>query len=124
MEDEIIAGSVRCVVATSSLDLGLDWGNIDLGMQVGAPKGVSRLVQRIGRANHNLEKPSKAILGPTNCFEYVECIAAKQNVEANSLKLRNSSWFLMFAQFVIKVAFQAILKDELSNYRKCVALYH
>ncbi|GIR96243.1 MAG: hypothetical protein CM15mP98_12130 [Paracoccaceae bacterium] len=64
------------MVATSSLDLGLDWGNIDLVMQIGAPKGVSRLIQRIGRANHTIDTPSRAILVPTNCFEFIECVAA------------------------------------------------
>ncbi len=48
------AGALRAVVATGSLDLGLDWGDVDLVIQVGAPKNVKRLVQRIGRANHTL----------------------------------------------------------------------
>ena len=78
VEKEIVEGHVECVVATSSLDLGLDWGNIDLVMQIGAPKGVARLIQRIGRANHTINTPSRAILVPTNCFEFVECIAAKE----------------------------------------------
>ena len=69
-------GKLRAVVATSTLDLGIDWGDIDLVIQIGAPKGASRLAQRIGRANHRLEEPSRAILVPANRFEVLECRAA------------------------------------------------
>lgn len=69
-------GGLRAVVATSSLDLGIDWAAVDLVIQVGAPKGASRLLQRIGRANHRLDKPSRAILVPANRFETLECQAA------------------------------------------------
>ena len=64
------------MVCTSSLDLGIDWGDIDLVINVGAPKGSSRLLQRIGRANHRLEEPSRGILVPANRFEVLECRAA------------------------------------------------
>ena len=67
------AGKLRAVVATSSLDLGIDWGDVDLVIQMGAPKGVSRLMQRIGRANHRLDEPSRAMLVPANRFEVLEC---------------------------------------------------
>ena len=73
------------MVATSSLDLGLDWADVDLVIQVGAPKGVSRLLQRVGRANHRLNEPSRAILVPTNRFEYLECVAAQAEIAANRL---------------------------------------
>ncbi len=67
---------LRAVVATSTLDLGIDWGDVDLVVHVGAPKGASRLAQRIGRANHRMDEPSKAILVPANRFEVMECQAA------------------------------------------------
>ena len=67
---------LRAVVCTSSLDLGIDWGDIDLVINVGAPKGSSRLLQRIGRANHRLDEPSRGILVPANRFEVLECRAA------------------------------------------------
>ena len=76
IETAMSKGGLKAVVATSSLDLGVDWSGIDLVIQVGAPKGVSRLLQRIGRANHRLDSPSKAILIPTNRFEVLECQAA------------------------------------------------
>jgi ATP-dependent helicase Lhr and Lhr-like helicase len=68
-------GDLRAVLATASLDLGLDWGAVDQIIQVGGPKGISRLLQRIGRSNHRLDAPSKALLAPTNRFEAIECIA-------------------------------------------------
>jgi ATP-dependent Lhr-like helicase len=70
------AGTLRAVVATSTLDLGIDWGDIDLVIHVGAPKGASRLAQRIGRANHRMDEPSRAVLVPANRFEVMECQAA------------------------------------------------
>ncbi|MBU2487655.1 MAG: ligase-associated DNA damage response DEXH box helicase, partial [Alphaproteobacteria bacterium] len=71
---------LRAVVATSTLDLGIDWGDVDLVVHVGAPKGASRLAQRIGRANHRMDEPSRAILTPANRFEVLECQAA---IDAN-----------------------------------------
>jgi ATP-dependent Lhr-like helicase len=76
VEAAMARGALRAVVATSSLDLGIDWGDIDLVIQVGAPKGASRLLQRIGRANHRLDEPSRALLVPANRFEVLECKAA------------------------------------------------
>ncbi len=67
---------LNAVVATSTLDLGLDWGDVDLVIHVGAPKGASRLAQRIGRSNHRMDEPSRAILVPANRFEVMECQAA------------------------------------------------
>src|SRR5262245_59842800 len=77
-------GRLDAVVCTSSLDLGVDWGDIDLVINVGAPKGASRLIQRIGRANHRLEEPSRGILVPANRFEVLECSAAIEAVAANA----------------------------------------
>ncbi|MEP0455256.1 MAG: ligase-associated DNA damage response DEXH box helicase, partial [Roseibium sp.] len=76
VEAAMAGGQLRAVVATSSLDLGIDWGDIDLVVNIGAPKGASRLAQRIGRANHRMDEPSKAVLIPANRFEILECQAA------------------------------------------------
>ena len=73
------------MVCTSSLDLGIDWGDIDLVVQVGAPKGAARLLQRIGRANHRLDEPSRAVLVPANRFEVLECIAAQDALDEHTL---------------------------------------
>ena len=82
VEAAMVAGKLRAVVATSTLDLGIDWGDVDLVVHVGAPKGASRLAQRIGRANHRMDEPSKGILVPGNRFEVLECRAA---LDANYL---------------------------------------
>ena len=76
---------MRAIVATGSLDLGIDWGDVDLVVQVGAPKNVKRLVQRIGRANHRYNAPSRAVLVPANRFEVLECRAALDAVRAHDL---------------------------------------
>jgi ATP-dependent Lhr-like helicase len=76
VEAAMADNKLRAVVATSTLDMGIDWGDIDLVVHVGAPKGASRLAQRIGRANHRMDEPSKAILVPSNRFEVMECQAA------------------------------------------------
>ena len=80
VEAAMAEGRLKAVVATSTLDLGIDWGDVDLVIHVGAPKGASRLTQRIGRANHRLDEPSEAMLVPSNCFEVLECVAALQAV--------------------------------------------
>jgi ATP-dependent Lhr-like helicase len=85
VEAAMAAGSLRAVIATSSLDLGIDWGGVDQVLQVGAPKGVSRLLQRVGRANHRMDEASKAILVPANRFEVLECEAAIAGVAAQAL---------------------------------------
>nr|WP_294505335.1 ligase-associated DNA damage response DEXH box helicase [uncultured Rhodopila sp.] len=85
VEAAMAAGSLRAVVATSSLDLGIDWGGVDQVIQVGAPKGVSRLLQRVGRANHRMDEASQAILVPANRFEVLECEAAILGVAAREL---------------------------------------
>ncbi|MEZ5810223.1 MAG: ligase-associated DNA damage response DEXH box helicase [Rhizobiaceae bacterium] len=76
VEKAMESNSLRAVVATSTLDLGIDWGDVDLVVHVGAPKGASRLAQRIGRSNHRMDEPSRAILVPANRFEVLECRAA------------------------------------------------
>jgi ATP-dependent Lhr-like helicase len=78
-------GRLRALVATASLDLGVDWGDVDCVIQMGAPKGASRLVQRVGRANHRLEESSEAILVPGNRFEYLEARAALDAVKDGEL---------------------------------------
>ncbi len=85
VEQAMVAGQLRAVVCTGSLDLGIDWGDVDLVIQVGAPKNVKRLVQRIGRANHRYNAPSKALLVPANRFEVVECQAALEAVRDHDL---------------------------------------
>lgn len=81
VEGAMARGELRALVCTASLDLGVDWGDVDCVIQMGAPKGSSRLLQRIGRANHRLDTPSRAILVPGNRFEFLEAMAAKDAVD-------------------------------------------
>jgi len=85
VENAMAEGKLRALVATASLDLGVDWGDVDLVVQMGAPKGSSRMLQRIGRANHRLDEPSKALIVPGNRFEYLEAQAALDAVNEGAL---------------------------------------
>ena len=118
VEAMMAAGGLDCVVATSSLDLGLDWADVDLVIQIGAPKGVSRLLQRVGRANHRLNEPSRAILVPTNRFEYLECVAAQAEIARNRLDgaAFRRGGFDVLAQHVFGVACSGAFDPD--------ALYH
>jgi ATP-dependent Lhr-like helicase len=84
VETAMAEGKLKAVVCTSTLDLGIDWGDVDLVIHMGAPKGSSRLLQRIGRSNHRLDSPSEALLVPSNRFEVLECEAALQAAKENA----------------------------------------
>ena len=106
IEKKMFDGDINCIVATSSLELGLDWGDVSLVIQVGAPKGISRMIQRIGRSNHKIDLPSKALLVPTNKFEYLECEAAKLALIENDIeeiKIKEGSLDVL-AQHIFGVA--------------------
>ena len=106
VEAAMAAGKLKAVVATSTLDLGIDWGDVDLVIHVGAPKGASRLTQRIGRANHRLEEASQALLVPGNRFEVLECRAAVDAAEAGAQDtvLSRSGALDVLAQHVLGMA--------------------
>jgi ATP-dependent helicase Lhr and Lhr-like helicase len=104
------------VVCTSSLDLGIDWGDVDLVINVGAPKGASRLTQRIGRANHRLDEPSKAVLVPANRFEVLECQAAIEAVAAGAQDtppLRTGAFDVLAQHVLGRACGEPFLPDEL-----------
>ena len=84
-EAALVSGRLKAVVATSSLDLGIDWGDVDLVVQMGAPKGAARLLQRVGRSNHRLDEASRAVVVPGNRFEYLEALACLDAVSAGEL---------------------------------------
>lgn len=109
VENAMAANTLKAVVATSTLDLGIDWGDIDLVIHVGAPKGASRLTQRIGRSNHRLDEPSMGILVPGNRFEVLECRAARDAVEAGAQDavMSRSGSLDVLAQHVLGMACQA-----------------
>jgi ATP-dependent helicase Lhr and Lhr-like helicase len=124
VEAAMVAGKLRAVVCTSTLDLGIDWGDVDLVINIGAPKGASRLAQRIGRANHRLDEPSKAMLVPANRFEVLECRVA---LEANYLGAQDTPPMLpgsldVLAQHVLGMACAAPF-DSNALYREVVSAY-
>ena len=119
-------GKLRAVVATSSLDLGIDWGGVDQVLQVGAPKGVSRLLQRVGRANHRMDEVSRAILVPANRFEVLECEAAIGGVKAGELDgdPPRPGGLDVLAQHIMGVACAGPFRpDELYEEIRCVQPY-
>ena len=81
-------GSVRCVVATSSLDLGVDFPAVDQVFQVGSPKGVARLLQRAGRARHRPGEAGHVICVPTHALELVEYAAARAAIGRGEIESR------------------------------------
>ncbi len=109
VEAAMAAGRLKAVVCTSTLDLGIDWGDVDLVVNIGAPKGASRLTQRIGRANHRLDEPSKALLVPANRFEVLECRAALEAAEAGAqdVWLHHAGAIDVLAQHILGMACQA-----------------
>lgn len=116
VEDAMAAGKLRGVVCTSSLDLGIDWGDIDLVINVGAPKGASRLMQRIGRANHRLDEPSRAVMIPANRFEVLECRVAIDAIAENAQDTpptRNGSLDVLAQHILGRACGEPFLADEL-----------
>jgi ATP-dependent Lhr-like helicase len=114
VENAMADGKLRALVCTASLDLGVDWGDVDLVIQMGAPKGSSRLLQRIGRANHRLDEPSQAILVPGNRFEYLEARAALDAIEDKELdpEIFRPGALDVLAQHVMAAACAAPFREE------------
>src|SRR5690242_7132589 len=116
VEDAMASGKLRAVVCTSSLDLGVDWGDVDLVINVGAPKGCSRLLQRIGRSNHRLDEPSEAVLVPANRFEVLECRAAIDAVAENAQDtppLRTGALDVLAQHILGRACGEPFIADEL-----------
>ena len=105
-ESLTLTHQLKAIVATSALELGIDWGNIDCVLQVGAPRGISRLLQRIGRSNHQFNKASLAKLVPANCFDTLECQAAIDAINQGKLdgELFNEGALDVVVQFIINSA--------------------
>jgi ATP-dependent Lhr-like helicase len=114
VEAAMAAGRLRGLVATASLDLGIDWGDVDLVVQMGAPKGSSRLLQRIGRANHRLDEPSKGILVPGNRFEYLEGRAALDAIDEGELdpEVFRPGALDVLAQHILAMAVAAPFQED------------
>ena len=81
-------GRLKAVVATSSLDLGVDFLPVERVLQIGSAKGVARLLQRAGRSGHAPGRASRITLVPTNTLELVEAVAARRAAQAGRIELR------------------------------------
>ena len=114
VEAAMAAGKLRGLVATASLDLGIDWGDVDLVVQMGAPKGSSRLLPRIGRANHRLDEPSEGTIVPGNRFEYLEARAALDAIDEGELDPENfrPGTLDVLAQHILAMAVAAPFKER------------
>jgi ATP-dependent helicase Lhr and Lhr-like helicase len=88
VEDGIRDGRLRCVVCTSTLDLGVDFTPVDRVLQVGSPKAVGRLVQRAGRSGHQPGAVSRLTCVPTNALELVDVAAARDALAAGAIESR------------------------------------
>lgn len=88
VEDGLKTGTLRAVVATSSLDLGVDFLPVERVLQIGSAKGVARMLQRAGRSGHAPGRPSRVTLVPTNTMELVEAAAARRAAQAGRVEQR------------------------------------
>jgi len=88
IEEGLKDGTLKCVVCTSSLDLGVDFPPVDQVVQIGSPKGVGRLLQRAGRSGHQPGQVSRVTLVPTHAFELLECAAARLAAAAHDIEPR------------------------------------
>lgn len=88
VEQGLRDGTVRCVVATSSLDLGVDFPAVDQVLQIGSPKGVARLLQRAGRARHRPGESGNVVCVPAQALELIEYAAARQAIARGEIESR------------------------------------
>lgn len=88
VERRLRDGTVKCVVCTSSLDLGVDFSPVEQVLQLGSPKGLARLRQRAGRSGHRPGAVSRVVGVPTNAFELVEFAAARAALAAGRIEAR------------------------------------
>ena len=86
IEDQLKSGTLRCVVATSSLELGIDMGAVDLVLQVAAPMSVSSLLQRVGRAGHDVGAVSEGSLHPLHAADVLRSAVAVQEALAGRIE--------------------------------------
>ncbi len=106
VEDGIKSGSLHCVICTSSLDLGVDFPPVDQVVQIGSPKGVSRLLQRAGRSGHQPGQPSRITIVPTHALELLECAAARHAASVMALEPRRGMTLALdvLAQHLVTLA--------------------
>ena len=116
VEEGLRTARLRCVVATSSLDLGVDFSPVDRVLQIGSPKGIARLIQRAGRSGHRPGAPSRVTCVPTHTLELIEVAAARDGLESGSIESRYpvKRPLDVLAQHVVTIAVgEGFVPDEL-----------
>lgn len=88
VEDKLRSGQLKCVVCTSTLDLGVDFAPVERVFQVGSPKGIARLLQRAGRSGHSPDRESRVTFVPAHSLELLEIAAARDAIETGKLESR------------------------------------
>ena len=105
-EEGLRQGKLKCVVATSSLDLGVDFGPVEQVLQIGSPKGIARLLQRAGRSGHAPGAIGQLVCVPTHALELIECAAARLAAAAGTVEARRPLTGALdcLAQHIVTVA--------------------
>ena len=105
-EEGLRRGKLKCVVATSSLDLGVDFGPVEQVLQIGSPKGIARLLQRAGRSGHAPGAVGRLVCVPTHALELIECAAARLAAAAGTVEARRPLTGALdcLAQHIVTVA--------------------
>ena len=115
-EERLKSGAVRCAVATASLELGIDVGSVDLVVQLGSPRSLATLLQRVGRSGHSLGLTPKGRLFALTRDQLVECAALVRGVRRGNLDevtLRDAPLDILAQQMVATTAAEDIGEDEL-----------
>ncbi len=106
VEDALRLGTVRCVVATSTLDLGVDFPAVNAVIQIGSPKGVGRVIQRAGRSGHRPGEMSRITFVATQALEFLEIAAARRALASSEIEARvpRRLCFDVLAQHLVTLA--------------------
>ena len=128
VEDDLKAGRLRCVVATSSLELGIDMGSVDLVIQVNAPLSTASGLQRVGRADHQVGRVSQARLFPLTREQILECTASMESMVQGDIEptIMPSSPLDVLAQQTVAAAAMGPLKEQdwLATVRRAAPFVH
>ena len=128
VEDDLKAGRLRCVVATSSLELGIDMGSVDLVIQVNAPLSTASGLQRVGRADHQVGRVSQARLFPLTREQILECTASMESMVQGDIEptVMPSSPLDVLAQQTVAAAAMGPLKEQdwLATVRRAAPFAH
>lgn len=115
-EQKLKSGSLKALVATASMELGIDVGSIDLVCQIGSPRSIAAFLQRVGRSGHSVDKTPKGKLFPLTCDELVECTAIMDAIRRGELDrviMPEKPLDVMAQQIVAETACDDYVEDDL-----------